>query len=105
MAYLVNRLAERGCITTTENSSIQDLLALLAKHNVGAVVVVDNDDKPTGIVSERDVVRYLDKSNLSLANTVVAGIMSRNFISCNLSTKSSELMELMTKNKINIYIT
>ena len=100
MAYLVNRLAERGCITTTENSSIQDLLALLAKHNVGAVVVVDNDDKPTGIVSERDVVRYLDKSNLSLANTEVAGIMSRNFISCNLSTKSSELMELMTKNKI-----
>ena len=75
MAYLVNRQAERGCITTWENSSIQDLVALLAKHNVGAVVVVDNDDKPTGIVSERDIVRYLDKSNLSLSTIMVAEIM------------------------------
>ena len=100
MAYLVNRQAERGCITTAENSSIQDLVVLLAKHNVGAVVVVDNDGKPTGIVSERDIVRYLDKSNLSLSTIMVAEIMSRDFISCNLSTKSSELMELMTKNKI-----
>ena len=100
MAYLVNRQAERGCITTAENSSIQDLVALLAKHNVGAVVVVDNDDKPTGIVSERDIVRCLGKSNLSLSDTVVSEIMTRNFISCSLSTKSSELMELMAENKI-----
>ena len=100
MAYLVNRLAERGCITITENSSIQELVTLLAMHNVGAVVVMDDGDKPTGIVSERDIVRCLDKSDLSLSNTAVAEIMSRDFISCNLSTKSSELMEIMTKNKI-----
>ena len=100
MAYLVNRLAERGCITITENSGIQELVTLLAVHNVGAVVAVDDGDKPTGIVSERDIVRCLDKSDLSLSNTVVADIMSRDFISCNLSTKSSELMEIMTKNKI-----
>ena len=100
MAYLVNRLAERGCITITENSSIQELVTLLAMHNVGAVVVMDDGDKPTGIVSERDIVRCLDKSDLSLSNIVVAEIMSRDFISCNLSTKSSELMEIMTKNKI-----
>ena len=100
MAYLVNRLAERGCITITENSSIQELVALLAVHNVGAVVVVDDGNKPTGIVSERDIVRCLDKSDLSLSNIVVAEIMSRDFISCSLSTKSSELMEIMTKNKI-----
>ena len=100
MAYLVTRLAERGCITITENSGIQKLVALLAAHNVGAVVVVDDGGKPTGIVSERDIVRCLDKSDPSLSNVVVAEIMSRDFISCNLSTKSSELMEIMTKNKI-----
>ena len=100
MAYLVTRLAERGCITITENSGIQKLVALLAAHNVGAVVVVNDGDKPTGIVSERDIVRCLDKSDPSLSNIVVAEIMSRDFISCSLSTKSSELMEIMTKNKI-----
>ena len=100
MAYLVTRLAERGCVTITETATIKDLAALLAKHNFGAVVVVNPDNKPTGIVSERDIVRHLDKSNFSLSDTVVSEIMSSNFISCGLETKSSELMELMTQNKI-----
>ena len=95
MAYLVTRLAERGCITITETATIKALAALLAKYNVGAVVVINQDDKPTGIVSERDIVRHLDTSN-----SLVSEIMSANFISCGLETKSSELMELMTKNKI-----
>ena len=100
MAYLVTRLAERGCVTITETATIKDLAALLAKHNFGAIVVVNPDNKPTGIVSERDIVRHLDKSNFSLSDTVVSEIMSSNFISCGLETKSSELMELMTQNKI-----
>ena len=100
MAYLVTRLAERGCITITETATVKDLAALLAKYNFGAVVVVNQDDKPTGIVSERDIVRHLDTSNSPISDTAISEIMSHDFISCGLETKSSELMELMTQNKI-----
>ena len=77
MAYLVNRLAERGCITVAETSTIKDLAALLAKHNIGAVVVVNQDDKPTGIVSERDIVRYLDKSNFIIKNFTIKSFITK----------------------------
>ena len=100
MAYLVTRLAERGGITITETATIKALAALLAEYNVGAVVVINQDDKPIGIVSERDIVRHLDTSSSSISDSVVSEIMSPNFISCGLETKSSELMELMTQNKI-----
>ena len=100
MAYLVSQQAERGCITIAETSSIQELATLLAKHNIGAVVVTSADNRSVGIVSERDIVRYLESAEEPDLNTKVSEIMSPNFISCGLATKSSELMELMTEHKI-----
>lgn len=100
MAYLVSQQAKRGCITIVETSSIQELATLLAKHNIGAVVVTSADNRSVGIVSERDIVRYLESAENPDLNTKVSEIMSPNFISCGLATKSSELMELMTEHKI-----
>ena len=100
MAYLVSQQAKRGCITIPETSSIQELATLLAKHNIGAVVVTSADNRSVGIVSERDIVRYLESAEKPDLNTKVSEIMSPNFISCGLATKSSELMELMTEHKI-----
>ncbi len=100
MAYLVSQQAKRGCITIAETSSIQELATLLAKHNIGAVVVTSADNRSVGIVSERDIVRYLESAEKPDLNTKVSEIMSPNFISCGLTTKSSELMELMTEHKI-----
>ena len=100
MAYLVSQQAKRGCITIVETSSIQELATLLAKHNIGAVVVTSSDNRSVGIVSERDIVRYLESAEEPDLNTKVSEIMSPNFISCGLATKSSELMELMTEHKI-----
>ena len=100
MAYLVSQQAKRGCITISETSSIQELATLLAKHNIGAVVVTSADNRSVGIVSERDKVRYLESAEEPDLITKVSEIMSPNFISCGLATKSSELMELMTEHKI-----
>ena len=100
MAYLVSQQAKRGCVTIADTSTIQELATLLAKHNIGAVVVINGDNKSVGIVSERDIVRYLESATEPDLSTKVSEIMSPNFISCGLATKSSELMELMTKHKI-----
>jgi CBS domain-containing protein len=100
MAYLVENLADRGCITIADNSSILVLAKLLQQHNIGAVMAVAKNETPTGIVSERDIVRYLTNANTDKETTIVSEIMSKNFIPCDLSTTSSELMEIMTRHKI-----
>ena len=100
MAYLVEKLANRGCITVADDANILALAELLKKHNIGAVMAVAKDQKPTGVVSERDIVRYLVTASTGAADTVVSEIMSTDFIACDLSTTSSELMEIMTNHKI-----
>lgn len=100
MAYLVEKLANRGCITVADDANILALAELLKEHNIGAVMAVAKDQKPTGVVSERDIVRYLVTASTGAADTVVSEIMSTDFIACDLSTTSSELMEIMTNHKI-----
>ena len=44
-------------ITIRPEQTVRDALALLAKHNIGALIVVNAASTPVGIVSERDIVR------------------------------------------------
>jgi CBS domain-containing protein len=45
-------------VTIDAHTTVNGLLCDLARHNIGAMVVVD-DDAVVGIISERDVVRRL----------------------------------------------
>tara|TARA_B110000003_G_scaffold274472_1_gene314532 strand:- start:787 stop:1200 length:414 start_codon:yes stop_codon:yes gene_type:complete len=92
---LVEKLANRGCITINKGALISELIDLLSSNNIGAVVVVDRGKKPVGMVSERDIIKNLNKNIKNIED-----IMSTNIINCDLSFSSSELMELMNKNKI-----
>jgi len=57
-------LATKGMsvITIRPEQSLGEAVALLSKHNIGALVVVDAAGKPVGILSERDIVRQAAKS-------------------------------------------
>ncbi|MDQ7844449.1 MAG: CBS domain-containing protein [Armatimonadota bacterium] len=52
-------LAQKGgqVYTVGPDQTVREALALLAAHNVGALVVVDREGRPVGIISERDIVR------------------------------------------------
>lgn len=43
--------------TARPEQTVREALALLAEHNVGALVVIDDQGRPVGILSERDIVR------------------------------------------------
>jgi len=74
-------LATKGdlVVTVRPEQTIREALRLLARHNIGALVVVDDDRLPVGIVSERDVVRAAarDEEVFALA---VSAIMTRDVI-------------------------
>ena len=92
---LVLSLIKRKCITITENSTISDLTDLLTLNNIGAVVVVDKNNKVIGIVSERDVIQNYNKNYNYIKN-----IMTNKLITCDLSISSTSLLEIMNKNKV-----
>lgn len=56
---IASLLASKGSkvITIQPEQTVRQAVALLAEHNIGALVVVDRSSSPVGIVSERDIVR------------------------------------------------
>lgn len=92
---LVLSLIKRECITITENSTISDLTNLLTLNDIGAVVVVNSNNKAIGIVSERDVIKNYNTNHKHIKN-----IMTKNLISCDLTISSTSLLEIMNKSKV-----
>src|SRR5882672_4667004 len=78
---IANLLARKGVrvVTLGPEASIRQALALLAEHNIGAVVIVDTAGRPVGILSERDIVRAAARDEAVFAVSV-ASIMTRQVI-------------------------
>ena len=77
---IASLLASKGgnVITVGPQESIRSALGLLAQHNIGALVVVEGLG-PVGIVSERDIVRALARTESILVQPIAA-IMTREVI-------------------------
>lgn len=65
-------LATKGAkvVTITADASIRDAIALMVQNNLGALVVVDANRHPHGIISERDIVRVSSKSDAFFSEPV-----------------------------------
>jgi CBS domain-containing protein len=68
-----------GVVTVRPDQTIREAIALLAKHNIGALVAVDAENRPVGILSERDITRQLAK-NEDLFTLPVSDLMTKDVI-------------------------
>jgi CBS domain-containing protein len=90
---------EGGVVTITPDAGVRELLAKLAEHNVGALIVSSDGETVDGIVSERDVVRHLHHDGTVVNNTVGA-IMTEVVETTTPDSTLDALMEIMTNRRI-----
>ena len=86
-------------VSVKPEQSVTELLELLAQHNVGALIVSSDGATLDGIVSERDVVRRLQKLGPELLNSPVRDIMTAQVHTCPPETDLEELMRVMTQGR------
>ena len=97
--------------TVTATTTVTGLLAELAVHNIGAMVVIgtgtgghERSDSGAGtlvgIVSERDVVRHLREHGADLLLRPVADIMTAVSVTCHPDDPVDDLAALMTNNRV-----
>lgn len=86
--------------TIRPDATVRDLLATLAEHNIGAVVVSTDGRTIDGIASERDVVRRMHERGAELLNARVLEIMTVHVRTCGLDDKVDSLRAIMTQHRI-----
>ncbi|ORV13989.1 CBS domain-containing protein [Mycobacterium celatum] len=94
-------LRNKGAAVVTINpeATVTELLAGLARHNIGAMVVV-GPDGVVGIVSERDVVRQLHTHGPSVLSRPVSKIMTAVVSTCKKTDTVDAISMLMTENRV-----
>ena len=89
-----------GVITVQPADSVQAIVDILAKHRIGAVVVVDHEGAIAGIVSERDVVRAMAGDAAGVVGKSARDIMTAKVRTCTPQDSETDLMQMMTESRI-----
>ncbi|MGN6542500.1 MAG: CBS domain-containing protein [Ginsengibacter sp.] len=94
-------LARKGnkAISVLPNTSVLDALKVMAENNIGSVVVME-DEKFKGIITERDYSRKVILKGKNSTDTKVSDIMTTEFPHLKPSDTVEYSMELLTKNNI-----
>lgn len=94
-------LKQKGAsvVTLDAGATFHDLAGLLAKHRIGAVVIMDRDDV-VGIVSERDLVRAVVEHGEKALTMPVSREMTSEVICCGMDDSTGALMSIMTERRI-----
>lgn len=86
-------------VTIRPDDTVASLVALLAEHRIGAVVVSGDGSTIDGIVSERDVVRAL-ADDTAITEHAVATIMTSTVFCAPTDATVEDLMVLMTERRV-----
>ena len=89
------RTKRPGVVVITPDASIRSAIALMVRQHVGSLVVVDEDQRLLGVVSEREIIRALDQGPESL-DTVVRAFMRTDIPVATQEDTVRSVMEVMT---------
>lgn len=89
-----------GTITIKSGEKISQAIECLADNNIGAVIVSDDGQNVSGILSERDIVRGLKLSGAAFLDSRVADIMTTDMQSCAPSDTLRNLLAIMTERRV-----
>lgn len=86
--------------TVAPDATVVDVLAGLAEHGVGALIVTEDAKRILGIVSERDIARALHREGAAALDRRVTEVMTAEVRTCAPDDTVDSLMALMTERRI-----
>ena len=81
------------------DSSVHKVVAAMNKYNIGSIIVV-KDDRPDGVISERDILRRVVEPCLSPETITAKQIMTSPVITISESASVDEAIKLMAEKRV-----
>jgi CBS domain-containing protein len=94
-------LAAKGheVATVHPSATLATVAQRLRLENIGALVVFD-EDRVAGMISERDVVHAFAEHRADTSEIKVAEVMTRNIITCRREDSLTRVLGLMTRHRV-----
>jgi len=91
----------RDIKTEKEDQNVLTACKMMYENNIGCIIIVkQNDIKPVGIITERDVVRLLGSLKPSLLQTPLRDIMSKPLVKISINSSVRDAIQTMQQKNI-----
>lgn len=97
-AILKNKGA--AVVTAVPGETLHRIAQLIAEYRIGAVLILDKEGRPGGIVSERDIVNALSAYGAGALAMTAAETMTRNPVTCRPDNTPDEILAVMTNSRV-----
>jgi CBS domain-containing protein len=87
-------------VTVPPDTTVRQLLAVLAEHRIGAVIVSNDGTSVDGIASERDIVRAFAKRGAAVMSEPVTAIYTAEVYTVTPDTQIEDVMRMMTERRV-----
>ncbi len=91
--------ADDAVVTVSPSTSVSEAIKILAERRIGTVVVSTDGHKAEGILSERDVVKYLAQRGANILPEPVRGFMTSELQTCARDDSADSVLERMTEGR------
>ncbi|MHA2603157.1 MAG: CBS domain-containing protein [Candidatus Thorarchaeota archaeon SMTZ1-83] len=96
---LVKDVMTKGVRVTGPDSSVKEVVATMNRFNIGSIIVVQ-DNRPVGMISERDVLRRVVEPCLSPETIEARQIMTHPVITICESASVAEVVKIMAEKRV-----
>ncbi|MBT8077496.1 MAG: CBS domain-containing protein [Gammaproteobacteria bacterium] len=99
-----SEFCNREVVVVDKDTSVGDAAALMRRHHVGCVVVVESMNgtrRPVGILTDRDIVLEFVTQHLSPADVAVGDAVRHEIVTMDENTEFFEAIEIMRRRGVN----
>jgi CBS domain-containing protein len=100
MTITISDMMRKTVETIQEMASVQEAAKKMKEKNVSSLVVVDNQNKPQGMVTERDVVRKTCINDIRTSAVTLREIMSSPIITIDSNELASRAVDMMLQHNV-----
>jgi CBS domain-containing protein len=96
----ISRIKGREVITVKPHATLAEALRHLVNNKIGAMPVCDFKGVLLGVISERDIIRWIHRGNTNIGNTEVKDIMTYKVFTADPEDDLDAVLKVMTEKGI-----
>lgn len=89
----------RGVSTASSDDTIEAIAAQLAQRKIGAIVIMGENGRVAGIISERDIIRMIAAHGAKALTMPASAGMTHEVKTCTSDSTLDDIMDVMTKGR------
>jgi len=99
MSTKLKKIMVENVVTVEPNVTVQRAVELMNTHEIGCLVIVQNE-KPIGMVTERDMLKRVIHKSRNPEETSISDIMSKPLIAASPNMRTGDAAKLMLERNI-----